>query len=318
MDWEIERNGISMKLAILFWFYKEPEICQNRLEILRQNNPTTPIYGLYGGDLASVDQYKSTLSPYLDDLYVFSEAKDSYWKWIQGDLMITHWYRERGKDLSWDTIVIVQWDMLVFGAVEKLFSMLKPDQILLSGLRPIAEMENDWLWVAPKFPEHRQRYLKFLDYVQKTHDYQQDPLGCLFIVACFPRIFLEQYSSIEQPELGFLEYRIPMYAQIFRIPFCENHSFSAWWVDVDPIFWAKNPIRRAINTLTLRLNPNPLNPAKREISLIPIYYHLSTQTGARIFHPYEQVFPMKKRQWLSSLLHEFGRDLNWLTQKLAD
>jgi len=35
-----------MKLAILFWFYKEPEICQNRLELLRQNNPTISIYGL--------------------------------------------------------------------------------------------------------------------------------------------------------------------------------------------------------------------------------------------------------------------------------
>jgi len=43
-----------MKLAVLFWFYKEPEICHNRLEILRQHNPTVPIYGLYGGDLAAI------------------------------------------------------------------------------------------------------------------------------------------------------------------------------------------------------------------------------------------------------------------------
>ena len=306
-----------MKLAIVFWFYKEPEICQNRLQILRQYNPTTPIYGLYGGDLAAADQYKSALSLYLDDFYVFSEVKDSYWKWIQGDLMITQWYRDRGKDLSWDTIVVVQWDMLVFGSIERLFSMLKPDQILLSGLRPVVEVENDWQWVSPKFPDFRQRYLDFLAHVRKIYDYKQNPLGCLFIVVGFPRTFLEQYSKVEEPELGFLEYRIPMYAQVFETPFCHNHPFDAWWVDVDPVFWVKNPLKRTWLSFYLRLNPNPLNPAKREISLIPIYRHLATKSGARVFHPYEQIFPTTKKQWIGSLFKEFRRDLKWLTQKIG-
>ncbi|XGV94357.1 MAG: hypothetical protein ACAF41_00370 (plasmid) [Leptolyngbya sp. BL-A-14] len=305
-----------MKLAILFWFYKEPKVCQNRLEVLRQNNPNIPIYGLYGGDLKTANQYESLLKPYLNDLYAFTLDKDAHWKWIQGDLMITHWYQERGKHLEWDTIILVQWDMLVFGVVEDLFSMLKEDEILLSGLRPIAEVENDWQWVSPKIPDLRQRYLEFLAHVRKVYDYKQNPLGCLFIVVGFPRTFLEQYSKVEEPELGFLEYRIPIYAQIFGTPFCKDHSFHAWWVDADPVFWAKNPVRRAWNSLRLRLNPNPLNPAKREISLIPIYCHLSTEMGARIFHPYEQLFPMTKQQFVGSLFNEFAKDLNWLGQKV--
>jgi hypothetical protein len=307
-----------VKLAIVFWFYKEPNVCKNRLEILRQHNPNIPIYGVYGGDLATVDQYKSQLDQYLDDFYTFTENKDSLWKWLQGDLMLTHWYRERGKFLSWDTVVIVQWDMLVFGAIEQLFSMLKQDQILLSGLRPVAEVENDWLWVTPKIPEHRHQYLEFLEYVGKTYDYQQNPIGCIFIVACLPRIFLEPYSKIEQPELGFLEYRIPMYAQIFGIPFCENHPFQAWWVDGDPIFQATNLFERAINLFHRRLNPNPLNPTRTDISLIPISRHLNTKTGARIFHPYQYVFPLKKRQWLGALLYEIKMNLEWLSQKMLD
>lgn len=305
-----------MKLAILFWFYKEPEVCKNRLELLRQGNPKTPIYGLYGGDLAEVEHYKLALGKYLDDFYSFPESKDSLWKWLQGDLLLTHWYRERGKNLTWDTVLIVQWDMLVFGAVEQLFSMLQKDQILLSGLRPVAQVEDDWTWVAPKIPEHRQQYLEFLEHIRKTYDYQQEPLGCLFIVACLPRIFLDQYSKVEQPELGFIEYRIPMYAQIFGIPFCENHPFQAWWVDADPVFRVKNPIKRAFNALHLRFNPNPLNPARRDISLIPIYKHLNSQTGSRVFHPYQQIFPMKKRQWLKALLNELKQDFDWLAQKL--
>lgn len=307
-----------MKLAILFWFYKEPDICQNRLEIIRQYNPTTPIYGVYGGDLATVDRYKSQLGRYLDDFYTFTEDKDSMWKWLQGDLMLTHWYRERGKFLAWDTVAIVQWDMLVFGAIEQLFSILKPDTILLSGLRSIAEVENDWLWVTPNIPAHQQQYVEFLEYVGKTYDYQQDPLGCIFIVACLPRIFLEPYSQIEQPELGFLEYRIPIYAQIFGIPFCENHPFQAWWVDADPLFHANNLFQRTSNLVNRRLNPNPLNPTRTDISLIPIWRHLNTQTGARIFHPYQQIFPMKKQHWPGALLGELKRDLEWLSQKMVE
>lgn len=137
-----------MKLAILFWFYKEPEICLNRLELLRKNNSDIPIYGLYGGSLKTVNQYRSLLEPYLDDFYVFTANEDPLWKWLQGDLMIVDWYRKRGKDLVWDTIVIVQWDMLVLDSVEHLFSTLEKDQILLSGLRPIKEVENNWQWVA--------------------------------------------------------------------------------------------------------------------------------------------------------------------------
>ena len=306
-----------MKLALLFWFYKELDICQNRLEILRQENPTTPIYGLYGGDLALTDHYQTTLSPYLDDFYAFSEAKDSYWKWIQGDLMITQWYRDRGKDLEWDTIIIVQWDMLVFGSAEQLFAMLKPDQILLSGLRPVAEVEQDWQWTSPTVPDLRARYLEFCQHLRKTYNYQQNPLACLFIVIGFPRSFLEQYSYVAEPELGFLEYRIPMYAQIFGTPFCQDHPFDAWWVDVDPVFREQNPLKRAWNSVSLKLNPNPLNPAKREISLIPIYRHLSTGKGARIFHPYEQVFPLQKQQWFTALINELKRDYDWFVQKLG-
>lgn len=305
-----------MKLAILFWFYKEPEICKNRLEILRQSNPTISIYGLYGGDLAAVEEYRLALDKYLDDFYAFPENKDSLWKWLQGDLLLTHWYRERGKDLIWDTILIVQWDMLVFGAVEQLFSMLQKDQILLSGNRPIAEVENDWMWVTPKIPERRQQYLKFLEHIRKTYDYQQEPLGCLFIVVCLPRIFLDKYSQVEQPELGFIEYRIPMYAQIFGISFCENHPFQAWWVDADPVFRVKNPIKRAFNALNFRFNPNPLNPARRDISIMAIYRHLKVKKGSRIFHPYQQSFPMKKRQWLKALVNELKQDFDWVAQKL--
>lgn len=309
-----------MQLAILFWFYKSPEICKNRLEILRQNNPNIPIYGVYGGDLANVDRFQSKLDTYLDDFYTFSEHKDTYWKWLQGDLILTQWYRERGKYLPFDTIVVVQWDMLVLGNIEQLFSMLGPNQILLSGLRPIAEIEDSWYWVTPKLPDIRRKYLEFLEHVDKVYDYQQEPMACIFIVACLPRSFLESYATIEQPELGFIEYRIPIYAQIFGIPICKNHPYNVWWKDVDPTFNPKNFVQRIINRFNLKFNPHSLHnttdPRYSNISLIPIFRHLNMQNGDRIFHPHQYVYPLKKRQWPRALFCELKKDLEWASGKI--
>ena len=305
-----------MNLAILFWFYKEPEICKNRLELIRKFNPTIPIYGLYGGDVSTVEQYKVSLGEYLDDFYVFTENKDSQWKWLQGDLLLTDWYLKRGKNLTWDTVIVVQWDMLVFGEIEKLFSMLKKDEILLSGLRPIKEVEKDWMWVTEKIPEHRQQYLTFLEYVQKTYHYKLEPLGCIFLVICLPRVFLDKYATVEQPELGFLEYRIPMYAQIFGIPFCEKHPFNAWWLDCDSLYnHNRQPIKRFVNMLRSKFNSPTLSASRTNVSLISIFRHLNSQTGARIFHPYQHLFPLRNGQWFEAFLKEFRRDFKWLNKK---
>jgi hypothetical protein len=284
-----------MKLAILFWFYKEPQICKNRLQLLRRYNPNTPIYGLYGGDIKDIDTYKSVLSEYLDDFYAFTQNKDSNWKWLLGDLLITDWYSQRGQSLSWDTIVIVQWDMLVFGAVDQIFSMLVQDQILLSGLVPIKEVEEEWSWTSSKKPERRKLYLEFLDYVRNKYLYNREPFCCGFIVVCLPRKFMEKYSEIEQPELGFLEYKVPIYAQIFEVPFCTNHPFQLTWKDPSS---AKN---RKI-----------LNAERYDINLTTMVQSLIDSKGARIFHPYRKIFPTSKKQGLYIFLILFQEIKEWL------
>lgn len=286
-------NNSNPKLAILFWFYKEPKICRNHLQLLRENNPTIPIYGLYGGELNDVNDFKFILDEYLDDFYVFDQDKSSSWKWHLGDQLISSWYSQRGKNLSWDTIVIVQWDMLIFGSVNQLFSMLRKDDVLLSGLRIISEIEERWGWTSNSIaPELRSQYLNFLDHVKEKYSYAHEPMCCLFIVVCLPRIFMENYSKIEQPELGFLEYKVPIYAQIFELTFCTNHPFQPWWPG-DP---------------ETTENRRTLNAKRIDIGIMSILRNLTDKNGVRIFHPYRKFYPLKSIQWLmiiSIFLQEF-------------
>lgn len=221
-----------MRIAILFWFYKDIPLCENRLRLLRRHNPHISIFGLYGGDVNEAPRFNAALAPYLDDFYTFAETDDPQWKWQHGDLMINHWYRQRGNALEWDTIFIAQWDMVVTKPVGELFKGLQRDELLLSGLRPVTEVEDWWWWIKAG-TERREEYQRFLEYMRTSRGYDADPLCCQFIVACLPRSFLERYSHVENAELGFLEYKIPMYAQLFGHRFFTDHPFNPWWAD-DP------------------------------------------------------------------------------------
>lgn len=131
-----------MKSDVLFWFYKDFEICRERLQRLRRFNKGLRVFALYGGPPLEAETARHTLHKLVDDFYVYSKDKDSQWKWKHGDQMIATWYAERGQHLEWGTIFIMQWDMLIVAPLEKLFSGLQPNEVLLSGFRPISTVSS--------------------------------------------------------------------------------------------------------------------------------------------------------------------------------
>lgn len=293
-----------MQLAILFWCYKDVRICRDRLEHLRRDNPSTPIYLLFGGEPDDAGEYEAALAELVDDFYVFRDPPPAtasgelqagfrhgvFWKYAHGDLLISAWYRDRGHALAWDSVVIVQWDMLIFGAVDELFDCLAPGEILFSGLRPVREVEERWIWTQHSRPEMRAEYEEFLGHVRERHGYDGDPLCCVAVVMCFPREFLERYHRIERPTLGFLEYRLPIYAQVFGTPIRWDHPFTPWWGAVEgyKLFSALRALPREVWVPTILLN-------------------LARTDGARIFHPYWRPRPRGPWGWTLALLDSVPR-----------
>lgn len=263
-----------MKLSALFWFYKDVDVCRNRLQILRRYNPEVSIFGLFGGDASQADLFKSQLQNYLDDFFVFSDEKSAKWKWFNGDLIIADWYHQRGQFLSWDTIVVVQWDMLVFGRLSDIFAELGEGETLLSSIRTVEEVSAWWCWVNSSQP----RYPEFVKRLRTEFNYSGALLCCQFVVVCFPRRFLERYAAL-RPEDGFIEYRVPTFAQAFGIPFCESKRFDCWWSD-DPA------------TKNISERDKILTAAPVKIPLSRIFIHLSRRNGSRIFHPFDRMFPI--------------------------
>lgn len=259
---------MQSKKAILFWFYKEVEVCKNRLDLLKKHNPDIQIFGLFGGNIDEFESYQEILGHYFDDLYCFTKTSDPDWKWIHGDLVILDWYEHRGKSLNWDHIAIVQWDALLFDNINFLFKDIRPEEIVLSGHRILdSKLEQVWDWTRSD-KEKRKNYLEFLEYVKEKYGYAGPTYCCLFIFQILNKTFFEKYLEVENKELGMLEYKVPIYAKIFNIPIHE-YELGVRWHD----------------------NTNvAMNAIPKEIPATYIKEELTKPTGYRIFHPYFKIW----------------------------
>lgn len=266
-----------MKLAILFWIYKDLPLCVHRAEHIRALNPELKIYCLYGGHPRDADAFNAALSPWLDDFYAFREDRSVEWKWLHGDQLIGRWFVDRGAVLEWDTIFILQWDLLTLEPVKNLCSGLKEGQILLPGLRPIREVEAWWQWVRPNSAE-RIDFEHFRNLVAQTYSLPDDPLCCSFPAGALPRNFLQRYVEIPEPDVGFLEYKMPIYAQLWGVEFCRDHPFKLFWADK----YRRKPLQRLLKTF---------HAEKHSIRTLTVLWNAFLPWGKRVFHPYAKPLP---------------------------
>jgi hypothetical protein len=283
-----------MRLAILFWFYKDPAVCKNRLQILRSYHPSTEIYGLYGGDIAQSHVFEQELGPLLNDFFCYPFNKEPAWKWRNGDFLLKEWFHARGRYLTWDTIVVTQWDMLLLGNVSDIFSELGEGEILISSVRPVEEVASHWHWTSPAQTLNQAVFKAFKDNIAKRYGPHATTLACHFVVACLPRRFLELYSSIQVPEIGFIEYRLPTYAKLLKIPFCGTKRFDS--------FWPGTPEAEKV-----RMWDRVILSTGRSIPIILILIHLLRRGGSRIFHPFVHAFPIDWPGIVSFFLSMFRR-----------
>jgi hypothetical protein len=261
-------------VAVLFWFYRDLPVCRNRLAILRARNPGTPIFGLYGGDPREVQRYRSALGPQLDDFWAFDAPVSPNWKWRHGDLVLAAWYEQRGRDLDWRHVFVAQWDLLALQPVGPLVEPLREDDVLLSGVRPVHAVADRWVWVRGG---HEAEYRAFLAGIEARFG-TVEPMSCVFVVAALTRAVLAAYRELPDPEVGFVEYRLPTLAVATGARLVEDERLSSW----RPADLGGGPPSR---------RQRLLNGSRRAVALPTVLSELRKPDGARLFHPYHGLFP---------------------------
>jgi hypothetical protein len=280
-----------VQLGILFWFYRDVALCRNRLRLLRRRNPGVPIYGLYGGPPADAARFSAVLSGLLDDFWAFTDDRDTRWKWRNGDIMLSRWFVERGASLPWDSVFLAQWDLVAVAPLSGLLPPMAVDDMLISGLRPVREVEAWWQWVRG---EARHEYDEFLAHVAAAYGPVRDPLCCQFIGLVAPRSFMARYAAIDRPELGFLEYKLPVYAQAFGTPLVADTCFRPWWPE-EP---ATSGASRTESLVHAWATP---------VRLPVMVYESLRPHGRRLFHPYHGIYPHDVASVGDVLLRRHGR-----------
>ena len=275
-----------MKLWILFWFYKDIDICKNRLLLLRKYNPNSNIFWLFWWNDDEAEYFKNELEFWLNDFYQIKEI-GSFRKRIHGDLMILERFNNRWIHLHRDSIIISQRDMIAFDSFEHIFADIEKDQLYLP----------QYGFVDSKFEDKRRRtskrlyesmddlgktksytypnYIEFKKYVNHAYWYDKLIPYCIFMTAVLSRSFLLKYSQLPNIELWFLEYKIPTYAKIL-------------WFDIyDKLYlWEKEDNPETWNT--------PMNALQIEVNKDFIDFELQKSSWWRVFHPYFHIYDFSK------------------------
>lgn len=185
-----------MKRLVLFRFHKEPEICAQKINLLKKMNPDTKIFGL-GENIEGLDMMYDAG---MEDLFTLDE-KEKRWCWLNGDLAMLDWYEKVGHEVDFDMLHLIEWDLLLTKPLDSIYEGIK--EIGLTGKIDIQRAkELDWNWVTGNMI-HRYEYLcNHLDISTK------EGYGCVLPGCCFCKEFLEYASNLSLPELCNDETRI--------------------------------------------------------------------------------------------------------------
>src|SRR3990172_9061550 len=128
-----------MKRLGLLRFHRALPVCRNRGELLRLFNPDTLICGLYGGD----ERHLPAVRRRLDGVFASIRAipgREPRWKWQHGDLAVAAWFREHGNEFPFDVLHVLEWDLLLLDALDRLHRNVPAGAVGLTELRRLREV----------------------------------------------------------------------------------------------------------------------------------------------------------------------------------
>jgi hypothetical protein len=259
---------------------------------LRRYNGDLKIFGLYGGPAG---HRRAAFSAFgrrflgLDDLFI--SPRLGRWNWQNGDIALAMWFEAVGRDVDFDVLHLIEWDLLMLDSLDHVYSHVPQDSVGLTSVTPLTDVEGEWVWMASQAA--RDDWHRLLSHAREVWAYDADPVVCLAGGACLPRHFLELYSRDHVPELCHDELRLPLFAQAhgFRIV---DTGFRRGWYD--------------------RSEDRVFNVGGAEVTKSAILGELLDGSGRRVFHPVRSVWRFPRDQRVvrpPSLRARFGSESYW-------
>lgn len=209
-----------MTSRVLFRFHKNYDVCLQNISLIKSINPEIKVDGLFGGE-GCIKDIPDDLKSSFDTLWVIP-LDDPYYKWKNADLCIRWWYKELGHTLTFDHLIIWEWDLLGLKPFEQIYPELKPSCNYSTRFGDYAyAKEIDWYWISWTYAYD----LECLEdtFNKKGYKFDLKPLNFGLMggtVLC--REFLEKYAAEHVSSYSNDELRLSAYSQAYNIPFEDN------------------------------------------------------------------------------------------------
>jgi hypothetical protein len=264
-----------VRRIVLFRFHQNQAVCRNRLDLLRRHNPGTPLYGLYGGDETLFPRVAQSIGQEFSHLYCLS-GKTAAWKWLHGDLAVREWHRAVGRELEFDMLHVVEWDLLLLDSLDRLYGGVLRSGIGVTALVPLRQIADRWGWTQT--PRWVAQWEKLLAYSRAKFGHAAEPQASLGPGLCLPKEFLDLYANCDVPPLCHDEVRLPLFAQNLGFKLYDTNFYRGWFDEQEEAYF---------------------NCTNKEIGLGVIRAELGDPAGRRAFHPYRQVYEAPKAEFMA-------------------
>ena len=198
-----------MKRIILFRFHGSLDVCASRLDLLHRLNPRTRMIGLWGGSCTGLEEARQRLSSRLESIWDIP-VKSPLWRWQHADLSLLTWYRSEGRDIPFEVLHVVEWDLLLLASLDRIYGKKGRTGVALTGLTPLPRVPQDWYWTSVQ--PYATQWQQLQEHVRDRHGWHGPNFACQGPACVLSKAFLERYSHEDIPELVNEELRIPLYA----------------------------------------------------------------------------------------------------------
>lgn len=223
-----------MKRVILLRFHKDVHVVQNRIDILKHFNPAIPIHGLFGGVENEFTLFKKSLKG-LESLHFLSITERDI-KWRFSDWNILKWFTEFGKNVDFDVLHTIEYDLLLLDKIEHIYPYKKEEKnIYVTSLIELEQIKPLWNWYQ-KPQEYPVEEEKEFEKLMKEKYHIKVLYGSMAPGSTFTREFLEGYEKLSLPLIAHDEVRVPAIAQILGIDIKDTNFVPDWFDEVGPEF----------------------------------------------------------------------------------
>jgi hypothetical protein len=191
-----------MKHAILYVFYSSPQTCARRVRLMRSFSRDAAFYGICTDRPENQRKYQPVFDE-LDDAWAFPYVNPK-WHWHNLDKVICTWFVKRGKDLHFDRLLVLDWDVLLLGPVSTWTDSVHDKNARFIDVQANNEPESNH-WTRSCNPE----FLAFCSRFREMHGRAPVLHNAYLFAYALPRRALEDCAQEDLAYSGYCEYRLP-------------------------------------------------------------------------------------------------------------